>query len=45
MSSAASPQIHTATDVVIIGSGPGGEGAAMNLAKRGKQVVVVDYTY
>ncbi|MBP7548524.1 MAG: Si-specific NAD(P)(+) transhydrogenase [Corallincola sp.] len=42
MSSAASPQIHTATDVVIIGSGPGGEGAAMNLAKRGKQVVVVE---
>ncbi len=42
MSTAASPQIHTTTDVVIIGSGPGGEGAAMNLAKRGKQVVVVE---
>ncbi len=29
-------------DAVIIGSGPGGEGAAMQLAKAGKQVVVVE---
>jgi len=29
-------------DVIVIGSGPGGEGAAMKLAKEGKQVVVVD---
>lgn len=32
----------TISDVVVIGSGPGGEGAAMNLAKRGKQVVVIE---
>ena len=29
-------------DVVIIGSGPGGEGAAMRLAKAGKRVAVVE---
>lgn len=29
-------------DVVIIGSGPGGEGAAMQLAKAGKKVIVVE---
>ncbi len=29
-------------DVVVIGSGPGGEGAAMQLAKSGKEVVVVE---
>ena len=29
-------------DVVIIGSGPGGEGAAMQLAKAGKRVAVVE---
>lgn len=29
-------------DAVVIGSGPGGEGAAMQLAKQGKQVVVVE---
>jgi NAD(P) transhydrogenase len=30
------------TDVLIIGSGPGGEGAAMQLAKGGKEVVVCE---
>ena len=29
-------------DVIVIGSGPGGEGAAMKAAKSGKQVAVVD---
>lgn len=29
-------------DVVIIGSGPGGEGAAMQLAKAGKRVVLIE---
>jgi NAD(P) transhydrogenase len=30
------------TDVVVIGSGPGGEGAAMQLTKRGKRVTLVE---
>lgn len=30
------------TDVLVIGSGPGGEGAAMQLAKGGKEVVVCE---
>lgn len=29
-------------DVIIIGSGPGGEGAAMKLTKAGKKVAVVE---
>ena len=29
-------------DAIVIGTGPGGEGAAMQLAKAGKQVVVVE---
>ncbi|MBT3017979.1 MAG: Si-specific NAD(P)(+) transhydrogenase [Candidatus Thiodiazotropha endolucinida] len=29
-------------DVVVIGSGPGGEGAAMKLVKAGKQVAIVE---
>ncbi len=29
-------------DVIVIGSGPGGEGAALKAAKEGKQVAVVD---
>ncbi|MCU7958751.1 MAG: Si-specific NAD(P)(+) transhydrogenase [gamma proteobacterium symbiont of Bathyaustriella thionipta] len=29
-------------DVVVIGSGPGGEGAAMNLSKAGKRVAMVE---
>lgn len=31
-------------DVIVIGSGPGGEGAAMKLAKEGKSVAMVDRT-
>ncbi len=30
------------TDVVVIGSGPGGEGAAMQLSKAGKKVILVE---
>jgi len=30
-------------DVVVIGSGPGGEGAAMTAAKAGKRVAVIDW--
>ena len=30
------------TDVAIIGSGPGGEGAAMQLAKSGREVAVIE---
>jgi len=30
------------TDVVVIGTGPGGEGAAMQLSKGGRKVVVVE---
>ncbi|MEM7453244.1 MAG: Si-specific NAD(P)(+) transhydrogenase [Planctomycetota bacterium] len=29
-------------DVIVIGSGPGGEGAAMQLAKSGKSVIVIE---
>lgn len=29
-------------DAIVIGTGPGGEGAAMQLAKAGKQVVVIE---
>ena len=29
-------------DVVVIGSGPGGEGAAMQLAKGGESVILVE---
>jgi len=29
-------------DVIVIGTGPGGEGAAMNVAKAGKRVAVVE---
>lgn len=35
-------RIESAFDVVIIGSGPGGEGAAMHLAKNGRRVAVVE---
>lgn len=30
-------------DVIVIGAGPAGEGAAVNLAKHGKKVAVVDF--
>lgn len=29
-------------DVVVIGSGPAGEGAAMNSAKHGKKVAIIE---
>jgi NAD(P) transhydrogenase len=29
-------------DVIVIGTGPGGEGAAMNLTKAGKKVAVIE---
>ncbi|MCG8124595.1 MAG: FAD-dependent oxidoreductase, partial [Candidatus Thiodiazotropha taylori] len=29
-------------DVIVIGSGPGGEGAAMKLVKSGKRVAVIE---
>lgn len=29
-------------DVIVLGSGPGGEGAAMKAAKRGKRVAIID---
>ena len=29
-------------DVVVLGSGPAGEGAAMNAAKAGRKVAMVD---
>jgi len=33
---------HFNFDTVVIGSGPGGEGAAMGLAKKGQSVAVVE---
>ncbi|MEW8560162.1 MAG: FAD-dependent oxidoreductase, partial [Candidatus Thiodiazotropha sp.] len=29
-------------DVIVIGSGPGGEGAAMKLVKSGKRVAIIE---
>ena len=29
-------------DIIVIGSGPGGEGAVMKAAKEGKRVAVID---
>ena len=34
--------MHARYDVVVIGAGPGGEGAAMKLVKEGRRVAVVD---
>ncbi len=34
--------METHFDIVVIGSGPGGEGAAMQAAKRGKKVAIVE---
>src|SRR5579864_4968676 len=39
---AVSKPSETDFDVVIIGSGPGGEGASMHLAKNGRRVAVVE---
>ena len=36
------PKMDSSFDVVIIGTGPGGEGAAMHLAKNRKSVAVVE---
>ena len=33
---------QTKFDAIVIGSGPGGEGAAMQLAKGGKKVAIVE---
>ncbi|HBO22699.1 MULTISPECIES: Si-specific NAD(P)(+) transhydrogenase [unclassified Providencia] len=33
---------HTHFDAIVIGSGPGGEGAAMGLVKQGKNVAVIE---
>jgi len=35
-------QLEQTFDVVVIGSGPGGEGAAMKLAKSGRRVAVIE---
>ncbi|UBX50249.1 Si-specific NAD(P)(+) transhydrogenase [Providencia alcalifaciens] len=35
-------QQHTHFDAIVIGSGPGGEGAAMGLVKQGKNVAVIE---
>jgi NAD(P) transhydrogenase len=34
--------IHAEYDIIVIGTGPGGEGAAMTAAKDGRRVAVVD---
>jgi NAD(P) transhydrogenase len=34
--------MHNRYDVVVIGSGPAGEGAAMKAVKEGRRVAVVD---
>ncbi|MBI1815355.1 MAG: FAD-dependent oxidoreductase [Deltaproteobacteria bacterium] len=34
--------MQTRYDLVVIGSGPGGEGAAMRATKEGKSVLVID---
>ncbi|CCQ09282.1 Soluble pyridine nucleotide transhydrogenase [Pseudoalteromonas luteoviolacea B = ATCC 29581] len=36
------PKPHFQYDAIIIGTGPGGEGAAMNLSKRNKRVAVIE---
>lgn len=42
MRKATVPPYDRKHDVVVIGSGPGGEGAAMTLAKGGRSVVVIE---
>ena len=34
--------VSRSTDVLVIGTGPGGEGAAMQLTKGGKEVIVIE---
>jgi NAD(P) transhydrogenase len=36
------PELKYQYDVIVIGTGPGGEGAAMNLTKAGKKVAVIE---
>ncbi len=40
-----STEIKFDYDVIIIGTGPGGEGAAMNLAKKDKSVAIIERYY
>lgn len=35
-------QQHYSFDAIVIGSGPGGEGAAMGLVKQGARVAVIE---
>lgn len=39
---AAKPKTSYQYDAIVIGTGPGGEGAAMNLTKAGKKVAVIE---
>ena len=35
-------KLSASYDVIVIGTGPGGEGAAMGLSKQGKTVAVIE---
>jgi len=36
------PHSNTMFDAIVIGTGPGGEGAAMQLAKAGQNIAVIE---